>query len=156
MLPHGNNKKKTQFYPTLPCTTVAIKEQCLSGQTGPKSCLPFLPWWGCTVCSRCLWVALEWTTGVWFKAKEEVAVAGVTTPCDELAVVMQKAHLEDQQFSREVRILREPAIIVAVDRQLDDVRFCMDENLFGILTVNPTFNLGDFDVTITTYCHLLL
>ena len=86
-------------------------------------------------------------------------IAGATTSCDELAVVMQKAYLEDsnQQFIREIRTLHEPGIIVAVDCQLDDiVRFCTNENIFGILTVDPTFNLGDFDVTVTTYRHLLL
>ena len=90
--------------------------------------------------------------------QKKVVVAGASS-CDELAVVMQKAYLEDsnQQFIREVRTLREPGIVVAVDRQLNDmVRFCTDETDFGILTVDPTFRLGDFDVTVTTYRHLLL
>ena len=70
---------------------------------------------------------------------------------------MQKAFLEDNHFIREVRTLREPAIILASDRQLDDVeRFCCKEGNFRILTVDPTFSLGDFDVSITTYRHLLL
>ena len=52
--------------------------------------------------------------------------------------------------------LREPAIIVALDWQLDDlVRFCTYDE-FGILTVDPTFSLGDFDVTITAYRQLIL
>jgi hypothetical protein len=77
---------------------------------------------------------------------------------DELAVVMQKAYLEDGDkcFIREMKTLREPAIIVALDRQLDElVRFCTEEK-FGILTVDPTFSLGDFDVTITAYRQLIL
>ena len=42
---------------------------------------------------------------------------------DELAVVMQKAYLEDGDrcFIREMKTLREPAIIVALDRQLNDL-----------------------------------
>ena len=91
--------------------------------------------------------------------KKKVVVAGATASCDELAVVMQKAYREDsnQCFIQEVRTLREPGIIVAVDGQLDDiVRFCTNDKKFGILTVDPTFNLGDFDVTVTTYRHLLL
>lgn len=77
---------------------------------------------------------------------------------DELAVVMQKAYLEDGDkcFITEMKTLREPAIIVALERQLDDlVRFCTFDE-FGILTVDPTFSLGDFDVTITTYTQLIL
>ena len=38
------------------------------------------------------------------------------------------------------------------DRQLDDlVRFCTDKDEFGIMTIDPTFSLGDFDVTVITY-----
>lgn len=53
---------------------------------------------------------------------------------DELAVVMQKAYLEDsnQHYIQEVKIPYEPAIVVAVDRLLDDmVQFCTDKNDFG-------------------------
>ena len=40
---------------------------------------------------------------------------------------------------------------------LDDLtRFCTSPSNFSILGVDPTFNLGDFDVTVTTYSHLLL
>ena len=54
-----------------------------------------------------------------------------------------------------MKTLREPAIIVALDRQLDDlVRFCTYDE-FRILTVDPTFSLGDFDVTITAYRQLI-
>jgi len=46
---------------------------------------------------------------------------------------------------------------VACDRQLHDiVKFCTTENQFGIITVDPAFCLGDFDVTMTTYRHLVL
>lgn len=70
--------------------------------------------------------------------------------CDELAVLMQKAFLEyhSHHFIRDVRMLQEPAIIVALDRQLDDlVKFSQQ---LGIMTVDPTFYLGD------TYLHLFL
>lgn len=36
------------------------------------------------------------------------------------------------------------------------VRFCVSPSSFSILTVDPTFNLGEFDVTLTTYQHQLL
>ena len=139
---------------------VAIKEQCLSGQIGPKkivSAVSSMVGGVLSAADACELPRNEQQVSDLKQRKKKVAVAGVTTSCDELAVVMQKAYLEDQRFIREVRTLREPAIIVALDRQLDDiVRFCTDENLFGILTVDPTFNLGDFDVTVTTYRHLLL
>lgn len=56
-----------------------------------------------------------------------------------------------------MRVLREPAIVVANDRQLDDlIRFCTNDTSFGIVTIDPTFSLGDFEVTVTTYQQLIL
>jgi len=52
-----------------------------------------------------------------------------------------------------MRVLKEPAVIVARDHQLNDFKFCTNENHFGVVTVDPTFCLGDFDVTMTTYRH---
>lgn len=60
---------------------------------------------------------------------------------------MHKAYLEDSDkcFIREMKTLRKPAIIVVLDRQLDDlVKFCTNEEELGILTINPTLSLGDF------------
>ena len=53
------------------------------------------------------------------KRRQKKVVSG----SDELAVVMQKACLEDtnKHFIRKMRTLWEPGIIVAVDRQLDDM-----------------------------------
>ena len=49
------------------------------------------------------------------------------------------------------------AVILASDVQLNDIaRFCCDPFEFSVLTIDPTFSLGDFDVTPTTYRHLLL
>lgn len=47
--------------------------------------------------------------------------------------------------------------MLANDQQLQDVvRFGTSSTAFGIITVDPTFTLGDFDVTPLTYRHLLL
>lgn len=72
---------------------------------------------------------------------------------------MQQAFMEDKynQFIRDVRCLREPAVVVSTERQLNDlVRFCTPANNFSIVTIDPTFSLGDFDVTVITYRHTLL
>jgi len=50
-----------------------------------------------------------------------------------------------------------PMMLIAMDYTLDNlVRFCTNSHHFSILGVDPTFNLGKFDVTVTTYRHLLL
>ena len=47
--------------------------------------------------------------------------------------------------------------VLAIDRQLhDSVRFCCNPREFCILGTDPTFNLGDFSLTVTTYWYLQL
>ena len=76
---------------------------------------------------------------------------------DELSdICVERAALQ-QLFIREVRTLHEPAIVVATNLQLNDLDwFCCQQEKFGILTVDPTFCLGNFDVTLSTYRHLPL
>lgn len=69
---------------------------------------------------------------------------------------MQRAYTEDPEniFIRAVNAAPEPAIVLVKEQQLNDlVRFCTSPSEFSVLTVDPTFLLGDFDVT---YRHLLL
>ena len=78
---------------------------------------------------------------------------------DDLFMIMQKAFTEDpsKKFVRAVNAAPEPAVMVSTDRQLQDLaRFCTNTFEFSPLTTDPTFNLGDFDVTIIIYRHLLL
>lgn len=72
---------------------------------------------------------------------------------------MQEAHTQDPShiFIRDIKTAPDPAIVLATDQQLEDItRFCTSPYDFSILTVDPTFTLGDFDVTVITYRHLLL
>ena len=92
------------------------------------------------------------------KSRSKTAAVPSCTSNDELTIVMHHAFLEDSNslLIRDVNILREPAVVVCYDHQLDDlVRFCTDGDDFGKLTIDPTFSLGYFDVTIM-YRHLLL
>lgn len=89
-------------------------------------------------------------------ASRELRVSG-QSESNELYTIMLKAHLEDgnKKFIRDVKAYPEPAIFLASEQQLLE-RFCCDSSNSSILTVDPTFSLGDFDVTPTTYRHLLL
>ena len=158
--PHRNSKHGKAFFPTFPNTLSAIKEQCVSGK-GPKEVVS-------KVSSAVGGIknALDacelprnerQVTYVKRQLKTNSSPLLSVSATDELSVVMHKAYMEDQQFIREVRTVREPAIMVATDQQLNDLdRFCCRQEKFGILTVDPTFCLGDFDVTLSTYRHLLL
>lgn len=161
--PHGNSKGDRPFFSTLPSTMNIIKGKC--SDSGPKEVVG-------GVCSK-IGGVLEASDVCELprdeqqisqakrrmKHKSNLSTYGVSYKNDEISVIMQKAFMEDTSklFIREVKTLREPAIIVAYDRQLHDlVRFCTNPHEFGILTVDPTFSLGDFDVTLISYQHLLL
>ena len=76
---------------------------------------------------------------------------------DDLFEVMQKAYSDDpsHKFIRTVNAATEPAVVVSTNCQLKDLsRFCTSSFEFSVLTVDPTFNLGEFDVTLTTFRHL--
>ena len=50
----------------------------------------------------------------------------------------------------------EPMTVLCFDWSLSDLeRFCTSSHHM-VLSVDPTFNLGDFDETVTTYRHLML
>ena len=58
---------------------------------------------------------------------------------------------------RDVKAAPEPQCILFLDSQLEDMeRFLVDNDDFGILTIDPTYNFGQFYVTPTTYPHLML
>jgi hypothetical protein len=79
---------------------------------------------------------------------------------DSLYEVMKRCVEEQSRsepFIRCVQAAPEPACVLASEYQLNDiVRFCTNQEQFSVLGVDPTFNLGDFAVTVTTYRHLML
>ena len=77
---------------------------------------------------------------------------------DVLAQVMQmcKESTDSSMFVRSVEAAPESMCILASDQQLTDIeRFCMGDSA-SVLSIDPTFNLGPFYVTPTTYHNLLV
>ena len=59
-------------------------------------------------------------------------------------------------FIRIVTCAPEPMAVLASDWTLNDLdRFCTKQGC-TVFCINPTFSLGDFSVTVTTYRHLML
>ncbi|CAB4007303.1 Hypothetical predicted protein, partial [Paramuricea clavata] len=57
-----------------------------------------------------------------------------------------QARNKNNAFIRDVRVAAEPLCILASERQLNDLqRFCCNINLFKPLTVDPTFDFGEFN-----------
>jgi len=78
---------------------------------------------------------------------------------DPLYMVMEQSKLCEceEKFVRVVNACPEPMCVLATDQQLNDlVRFSTNPNQFCVLSIDPTFSLGDFNVTCITYRHLLV
>ena len=78
---------------------------------------------------------------------------------DDLFIAMSECKSKDitARFVRDVKAAPDPALVLATDQQLHDiVKFSINTEEFCIITVDPTFNLGDFDVTPLTYHNMLL
>ena len=61
----------------------------------------------------------------------------------------------EDPFVRIVTSAPEPMCIMCTNSQLNDLeKFCTDPSMFSLLSVDPTFNLGDFSVSVTSYCNL--
>ena len=163
---HGNSKVTTPFHPTWSSTKKHIKHACAI--EGPKSVVASLsaevggvleaiapgqlPRDEKQITNYKARVTLE---------QRQSCLPGTSrdAAADDLFMIMHKCYTEDpsKKFVRAVNAAPEPAVVVTTDRQLQDVtRFCTTAFDFCPLTVDPTFNLGDFDVTIITYRHLLL
>ena len=64
---------------------------------------------------------------------------------------------DNATFIRTGKLAPEPSCVFATNRQLHDIaRFCCDPFQYSPLTIDPTFNLGPYNVTIVTYKHLIL
>ena len=83
-----------------------------------------------------------------------------STEKDPLFSVMEECKKEQSRVEPFLRMVQADAnamCLLASDRQLNDMaRFCTDQGQFSVVGVDPTFNLGEFSVTVTTYKHLQL
>ena len=158
---HGNSKTGQPFYPTLPSTMKQIVRE--SQSKGPKETVAMV---SATVggvigadCPGSLPRDERQVINARQTLKKVKRAVLPTDSDDELFILMQQAKLGDSTgfFIRELKAAPEPALILARDYQLHDiVRFCTNQGIFSVLTVDPTFCLGDFDVTPVSYRHLLL
>ena len=68
-----------------------------------------------------------------------------------------QANDESTAFIRDVQVGAEPYCVLGTKRQLNDIhRFCCNAIEYRPLTVDPTFNLGPYNVTPISYQHLLV
>ena len=133
-----------------------MKEECSKG-SGPKKVVSDVSGW-CSGNFWFLWDSSKWATS----CKIETVIEDVRSTKIMLQPQWWASNCDAQgtygeHVIRDVKCLRKPAVIVATERQLNDlVRFCTVPGNFSILIIDPTFCLGDFDVTLITYRHQML
>ena len=154
---HGNSSEKKPFFPTWCSTMVKIKEE--SSNKGPREIVEVVSRQAGGIVGAIAPGQLPRDEKQISNVKRRIQQGTMDSVADELFVVMQRAYAQDttNKFIRDIKMAPEPAIVLADDQQLVDLqRFCTSSLDFGVLTVDPTFSLGDFDVTPITYTHLLL
>ena len=155
---HGNSKKRKQsFCRTHPSTMKVLKEEAQNcppkeavsiiyeekGGIMGATCLGELPRNRDQVSNMCRTV------------NSKLPLCSNKGLRDPLFMVMEQCKLceSGDKFVRVVTASPEPMCILATDQQLNDlVRFATNPNKFCVISIDPTFSLGDFSVT----CIILL
>ena len=164
--PHGNSKSQSAYVRTLPSTLQKLRE--VSQHVPPKHAVSEVSR-SVGGLSRVSSVAelprnrqqsADCRRALFSSSK----TSGISQSSDPLFPVMimckesEGAKCDPQ--SRFVRIVcntPEPMAVLAFDWTLEDLkRFCTDPEEHVVLSVDPTFNLGSFHVTVTTYQHPML
>jgi len=154
--PHGNSKTSEPFVRTLPSTFADLNE--VASSTTPKPAVHMIS-------SQCGGVVGASSAGslprnerqVKDMRKRKKITSGTLDPLHSV-MMMCKDTMKD--FVRAVTGAPDYMIVIALDRMLDNlVRFCVSSESSlqpTILTFDPTFSLGEFDVTVSTYKHPLV
>ena len=159
---HGNSKKRKQsFCRTHPSTMNALKEEAQihppnqavnvvyeekGGMMGAKS-LGELP------------RNRDQVSNIRRSISSNLPICSSKGVRDPLFMVMEQCKLceSGDKFVRVVTASPEPMCVLATDQQLNDlVRFATNPNKFCVLSIDPTFSLGDFSVTCIAYRNLLV
>jgi len=86
------------------------------------------------------------------------STSGRTTMVDPIFELIQQCQIDllpgGRKFIRCVNFDANPSCVLATDSQLQNlVRFCTNPGAACILGIDPTFNLGKFYVTVTTFIY---
>ena len=152
--PHGNSKSGSAYIHTMPSVMTKLKQAAT--QKTPKRALQF-------VSDEQGGVLGATSAGALPRSRQQVndMRRNLKQDDDPLFSLMFMCKAEEgkgkDQFVRVVNAAPFPMMVLAYDYMLNDLeRFCTSQRRFSILGVDPTFSLGDFDVTVTTYHHLML
>jgi hypothetical protein len=91
------------------------------------------------------------------KSREKNASHPKSKNGDDLDAVRHLGNTDLKYLIRYVRELPDPVIVLATDKQLSDMdKFLCSDVDFSVMTVDPTFKLGQFNVTPISFRNLFL
>ena len=154
--PHGSSKHDDKYMRTMPSVMTKLKK--VASKSTPKSAVEI-------VSKKAGGVLNAPSAGALPRSRQQVKDirrASSLEHVDPLYSVMMmckesEGRRNEDAFVRQVNAAPYPMMCLTFDWTLHDLaRFCTHPKNFSILGVDPTFDLGDFDVTVTTYRHLML
>ena len=148
--PHGNSKRGEGYIRTMPSTLKLLDNVCT--QQTPKQAVH-------TISSQLGGTVNAESAGLLPRNQQQAKDKRRHTAqsSDPLFSVMMMCKRTMQEFVRNVVGAPDYMIVLADERTLDNlVRFCAQSVDPQVLSVDPTFSLGHFDVTVTTYKHPML
>ena len=92
-------------------------------------------------------------------AASHCSIDGVTSGSevyDIIALFNEHQRRKDKDFIRDYKLAPFGVVLASEKQLIGIVRLCTNPDQISILGVDSTFNIGKFDVTHTTYRHLLL
>ena len=159
---HGNSKKRKQsFCRTHPSTMKVLKEEAQN--CPPKEAVSIIyEEKGGIMGATCLGELprnRDQVSNMRRTVNSKLPLCSNKGLRDPLFMVMEQCKLceSGDKFVRVVTASPEPMCILATDQQLNDlVRFATNPNKFCVISIDPTFSLGDFSVTCIAYRNLLV
>ena len=153
--PHGNAKKdSTSYRRTQKSTLSSIKE--MAGK--PKTVVAVLHDEAGGSLGSSSAIELPRNRRQVYNSKSSTGSTVKTSKVDSLFELVQRCK-EDlmpggRKFIRTVNFDTSPSCVLATDHQLQNlVRFCTNPGAACVMGIDPTFNLGKFYVTVTTFTY---
>ena len=151
--PHGNSKSSLPFIRTTPSTLGKLKESCK--KKSPKELIY-------SITKEKGGIQKLKTAGDIPRNNKQVYNLNSKSPENDALLSVMVMCKESQgkdtdPFVHVVTSAPEPMSVLCTNAQLFDIqRFCTDSIHFSPISVDPTFDLGDFCVTVISYRNLIL
>ena len=153
--PHGNSKQQRPFVRTAPSTLQKLKV-CSTTTTAKRAIFSVTEEKGGVVNSKAVGDLPRNRKQV-YNAKCRETPKKSDALLSVMAMCKESYGKDSDPFVRIVTSAPEPMCVLCTNSHLLDIeQFCTGNCDFCPLTIDPTFDLGDFSVTVTCYRHLLL